>query len=180
MQSAVSDSAAFSIGEQWGRGNDGSHRPGVHRPRKWKTQTQTSHFPTGARDNDDRPICYVKSKTRERKAAATRPPHSSAPISCSSFKLENAPWSSVSDYTNSQLRRTRGIAEDPLAPLIAAASLSRVTAMGTLPSIPRRYGPTGRESIRENRMWCISGIDTLAVRRHSSPVPIGNPIGRRS
>jgi hypothetical protein len=29
-------------------------------------------------------------------------------------------------------------------------------------------------------MWCISGIDTLAVRRHSSPVPIGNPIGRRS
>ena len=131
MQSAVSDSAAFSIGEQWGRGNDGSHRPGVHRPRKWKTQTQTSHFPTGARDNDDRPICYVKSKTRERKAAATRPPHSSAPISCSSFKLENAPWSSVSDYTNSQLSRTRGIAENPLAPLIAAASLSRVTAMGT-------------------------------------------------
>jgi hypothetical protein len=118
MQSAVSGSAAFSIGEQWGRGNDGAmesmeNQPQVfhafHRPLKisqnrrdfhiptapacnaWKSGKPKDRFPTfppGARDHDDCAVCELKEQRKE--VAATRPPHSPYPNFMLIFQLENA------------------------------------------------------------------------------------------
>jgi hypothetical protein len=95
MQSALSGSAAFSIGEQWGRGNDGSvesvenqrqvfhashrslkipqnprdfHIPTAPACTAWKSGKTKDSFPTfppGARDDDDRPVCKIKSQRKE-------------------------------------------------------------------------------------------------------------------
>src|SRR6516165_10508091 len=52
------------------------HRLGGCRLEKWKTNPRFSTFPPGTRD-DDNQFPIFKPKTKERKSAATRPPHSS-------------------------------------------------------------------------------------------------------
>jgi hypothetical protein len=62
----------------------------------WKTKQRFPTFPLGARDDDDGSLS--KPKTKERKSAATRPPHSPSRLFLRSsktdfmliFQLENA------------------------------------------------------------------------------------------
>jgi len=74
----------------------------VHRLEKWKTKKRFPTFPPGARDDDD--DFFAEPKTKERKSAAPRPPHSPNRLSLQSsktdfmliFQLENAYSSTLS------------------------------------------------------------------------------------